>query len=262
MMYSRNPLMTNYNKFGSNYCHWWLNCGSLGEITTKINEIESVNGCGCPKLTEWELAPLHWIHPWLVHIGSENVGTWWSSAFHRNDLQCIITRPDNLGDNTLCAFNGTFPIGHLEEVPLDCDFVQCFQEYHIFTYHIFKQTCTVYFCLHWLLATSEKQSMLSIVGCSAFRLLMILARKLAIPSHQRRWQRIQLCYRVIPCQIIRWFPRTSSDSFEIWHTCRNCLENNIRQIFFYLGQARSEIWPCEKMKKWRIYRSNPNFKWL
>ena len=57
---------------------------------------------------------------------------------------------------------------------------------------------------------------------------------------------------VIPCQIIRFlaiFPRTSSDSFEIWHTCRNCLENNIRQIFFYLGQARSEIWPCEKMEK-------------
>ena len=35
--------------------------------------------------------------------------------------------------------------------------------------------------------------------------------------------------------------------FEIRHTCRNCLENNIRQIFFYLGQARSEIWPCEKV---------------
>ena len=67
---------------------------------------------------------------------------------------------------------------------------------------------------------------------------------------------------VIPCQIIRWFPRTSSDSFEIWHTCRNCLENNIRQIFFYLGQARSEIWPCEKMEKWGFFRSNPNFKWL
>ena len=30
---------------------------------------------------------------------------------------------------------------------------------------------------------------------------------------------------------------------------RTCLENNIRQIFFYLGQARSEIWPCEKMEK-------------
>ena len=58
--------------------------------------------------------------------------------------------------------------------------------------------------------------------------------------------------RVIPCQIIRWFPRTSSDSFEIRHTCRNCLENNIRPIFFYLGQARSEIWPCEKMEKWRF----------
>ena len=59
-------------------------------------------------------------------------------------------------------------------------------------------------------------------------------------------------YRVIPCQIIRFlaiFPRTSSDSFEIWHTCRNCLENNILQIFFYLGQARSEIWSCEKMEK-------------
>ena len=40
--------------------------------------------------------------------------------------------------------------------------------------------------------------------------------------------------RVIPCQINRFlaiFPRTSSDSFEIWHTCRNCLETNIRQIF-------------------------------
>ena len=56
----------------------------------------------------------------------------------------------------------------------------------------------------------------------------------------------------IPCQIIRFlaiFPRTSSDSFEIWHTCRNCLENNMRKFFFYLGQARSEIWPCEKMEK-------------
>ena len=35
---------------------------------------------------------------------------------------------------------------------------------------------------------------------------------------------------VIPCQINRWFPLTPSDSFEIWHTCRNCLETNIRQI--------------------------------
>ena len=34
-----------------------------------------------------------------------------------------------------------------------------------------------YFCLNWLLALSEKQSMLSIVGRFAFRLLMILARK-------------------------------------------------------------------------------------
>ena len=59
--------------------------------------------------------------------------------------------------------------------------------------------------------------------------------------------------RVIPCQIIRSFPRTSSDSFEILHTCRNCLENNICQIFFYLGQPNSEIWPYEKAKKkWRF----------
>ena len=36
---------------------------------------------------------------------------------------------------------------------------------------------------------------------------------------------------VIPCQINRWFPLSPSDSFEIWHTCRNCLETNIRQIF-------------------------------
>ena len=58
--------------------------------------------------------------------------------------------------------------------------------------------------------------------------------------------------RVIPCQINRWFPLTPSDSFEIWHTCRDCLEtnnSNIRQIFFNLGQASSEIWACEKMKK-------------
>ena len=43
------------------------------------------------------------------------------------------------------------------------------------------------------------------------------------------------CKRVIPCQINRFlaiFPRTPSDSFEIWHTCRNCLETNIRRIFF------------------------------
>ena len=62
--------------------------------------------------------------------------------------------------------------------------------------------------------------------------------------------------RVIPCQIIRFlaiFPRTSSDSFEIWHTCRNCLENNIRQFFFYLGQPSSEIWPCEKTKKSDVF---------
>ena len=40
---------------------------------------------------------------------------------------------------------------------------------------------------------------------------------------------------VIPCQINRFsaiFPQTPSDSFEIWHTCRNCLETNIRQFFF------------------------------
>ena len=40
---------------------------------------------------------------------------------------------------------------------------------------------------------------------------------------------------VIPCQIIRFlaiFSRTPSDSFEIWHACRNCLETNIRQFFF------------------------------
>ena len=58
--------------------------------------------------------------------------------------------------------------------------------------------------------------------------------------------------RVIPCQINRFlaiFPRTSSDSFEIWHTCRNCLETNIRHFFLNLGQASSEIWACEKMKK-------------
>ena len=56
-----------------------------------------------------------------------------------------------------------------------------------------------YFCLHWLLAPSEKQSMLSIVGCGAFRFLTILARKLAIPSHQCRCQRIQLCYSRSRC---------------------------------------------------------------
>ena len=33
-------------------------------------------------------------------------------------------------------------------------------------------------------------------------------------------------------QIFGHFPRTPSDSFEIWHTCRNCLESNICQIFF------------------------------
>ena len=83
---------------------------------------------------------------------------------------------------------------------------------------------------------------------------------------ERRWcNRSIFVSWVIPCQIIRFlaiFPRTSSDSFEIWHTYRTCLENNIRQIFFYLGQARSEIWLCEKMEKWRFFRSNPNFKWL
>ena len=81
------------------------------------------------------------------------------------------------------------------------------------------------------------------------------------------WPSVQICPLSMghPCQIIRFlaiFPRTSSDSFEIWHTCRTCLENNIRQIFFYLGQARSEIWACEKMEKWRFFRWNPNFKWL
>ena len=37
-------------------------------------------------------------------------------------------------------------------------------------------------------------------------------------------------WNTIPCQINRFltiFPRTPSDSFEIWHTCRNCLETNI-----------------------------------
>ena len=36
---------------------------------------------------------------------------------------------------------------------------------------------------------------------------------------------------IIPCQINRWFPLTLSDSFEIWHTCRNCLETNMCQFF-------------------------------
>ena len=51
------------------------------------------------------------------------------------------------------------------------------------------------------------------------------------------WFVVVMCcvsIRVIPCQINRFlaiFPLTSSDSFEIWHTCRNCLETNIRQIF-------------------------------
>ena len=69
---------------------------------------------------------------------------------------------------------------------------------------------------------------------------------------QRRIRRKSLMkqrFRVIPCQINRWFPLTPSDSFEILHTCRNCLETNTRQFFFNLGQASSEIWVCEKMKK-------------
>ena len=67
-------LMTNYNKFGSNYCHWWLDCGSLGVITTKINDIEAVMVAVVPS---WLSENLHhfigFIHD--VHIGSENVGT-------------------------------------------------------------------------------------------------------------------------------------------------------------------------------------------
>ena len=55
----------------------------------------------------------------------------------------------------LDAFNGTFPIGHLEEVPLHCDFVQCLQEYHIF-----KQACTSVCtgCLHHLKSSRCCQS--------------------------------------------------------------------------------------------------------
>ena len=120
----------------------------------------SSNGCGCPKLTEWELAPLHWIHPGLVHIGKGNVGTLVKLRLSQERyLQCIITRPDNLGDNTLCvtsyAFNGTFHIGHLEEIPLDCEFVQCLQEYQIV-----KQTCTSVCtgCLHHMKSSRCCQS--------------------------------------------------------------------------------------------------------
>ena len=42
------------------------------------------------------------------------------------------------------------------------------------------------------------------------------------------------------------FSTDPSDSFEILHTCRNCLETNIRQICQNLCQASSEIWACEK----------------
>ena len=37
---------------------------------------------------------------------------------------------------------------------------------------------------------------------------------------------------VIPCQINIWFPLTHSDGVEIWHSCVNCLETNIRQVVF------------------------------
>ena len=49
----------------------------------------------------------------------------------------------------------------------------------------------------------------------------------------------QFHFRVIPCQINRFlanFPWTPSDSFEIWHTCRNCLETNILH-----GQCRKKV---------------------
>ena len=82
--------------------------------------------------------------------------------------------------------------------------------------------------------------------------MMIIIHIHSVMKHLEISTRKNVDSWVIPCQNIRFlaiFPRTSSDSFEIWHACRNCLENNIRQFFFYLGQVRSEIWPCEKMEK-------------
>ena len=50
------------------------------------------------------------------------------------------------------------------------------------------------------------------------------------PSTIKIWNNLQPVIWVIPYQMRPCFPLTSSDSFEIWHTCRYCLETNIHQI--------------------------------
>ena len=67
-----------------------------------------------------------------------------------------------------------------------------------------------------LLTRSHNRHHFTIKHCS----ILILPQ--SHPHLEHNW--------VIPCQINRFltiFPRTPSDSFEIWHTCRNCLETNI-----------------------------------
>ena len=139
------------------------------------------------------------LNPWLVHIGRENVGTLVKLCLTQERyLQCIITRPDNLGDNTLRvtsnAFNDTFSIGRREEVLLDWNFVQCLQEYQIYKQLLLFDLAA---CTMWKEADAVNR------GCFAFRLPIILARKQLTaslpcpiwdPYHHWRWQRIQWCY--------------------------------------------------------------------
>ena len=67
-----------------------------------------------------------------------------------------------------------------------------------------------------------------------------------VRSNHRSW--------VIPCQINRGFPLTLSDSFEIWHTCRNCSETNIRQFFLSRSSSYRDmaVWKNEKVMFFKV----------
>ena len=97
-------------------------------------------------------------------------------------------------------------------------------------------------CLEYMRHQIDIKSLYNICGSVSWTPNIVLYGRPIVPA---------ICLLVIPRQFHGFsaiFPRTPSHSFEIWHTCRNCLETNIRQ-FFYLGQASSDIWACEKMKK-------------
>ena len=93
------------------YClqqeHWWLDYGSRLDYDIEavmVADIRSWPGDNSRHFTG--------LSPWLVHIGREIVGTLVKLRFSQEQyVQCIITRPDNLDNNTLCVTSNAFLYG-------------------------------------------------------------------------------------------------------------------------------------------------------